>query len=109
VIATCPESPCRPPPGLSAGRRNRRLAGRTRWVIDIEAGGAVDGDPAADDVFVGPAVRHAGVEAAEDVEVVVEDGEAADGDGEVLREDFEPGPRSRPCGASRPRRRERPA
>jgi len=79
------------------------------WVVDVEAGGAVDGDPAADDLFVAPAVGDAGVKAAEDVEAVVEDCEAADGDGEVLREDFEPGPRSRPCGASRPRRRERPA
>jgi hypothetical protein len=31
------------------------------------------------------------VEAAEDVEVVVEDCEAADGDGEVLGEEFQPG------------------
>jgi len=62
-----------------------------RRVIDVEAGGAVDGDPAADDVFVAPAVGDAGVEAAEDVEVVVEDCEAADGNGEVLGEEFEPG------------------
>ena len=67
-------------PGLNRGR-----------VIDVEAGGAVDGDPAADDVFVAPAIGDVGVEAAEDVEVVVEDCEAADGDGEVLGEDFEPG------------------
>ena len=60
-------------------------------VVDVEVRWRIDGDPAADDVFVAPAVGHTGVEAAEDVEMVVKDGEAADGDGEVLSEDFEPG------------------
>jgi len=48
-------------------------------------------DPAANDVFDAPAVGHTGAEAAEDVKMVVEHGEAADGDGKVLGEEFEPG------------------
>lgn len=48
-------------------------------------------DPAANDVFVAPAVGHTWDEPAENVHVVVEDGEAADGDGKVLGEKFEPG------------------
>jgi hypothetical protein len=48
-----------------------------------------NGDSAANDFFVALAVRHAGVEAAENVQVVVEDGEAADRDGELLAEEFE--------------------
>jgi hypothetical protein len=47
-----------------------------RWVINVEAGRAVDGDPAADDLLVAPAGGDAGVESAEDVEVVIEDCEA---------------------------------
>jgi hypothetical protein len=50
-----------------------------------------NGDPAANVVLVAPAVGHTWDEPAENVHVVVEDGEAADGDGEVLRDDFEPG------------------
>jgi hypothetical protein len=58
-------------------------------VVDVEARRRIDGDPAADDIFVGPVVGDARVEPAEDVEMVVEGGEAADGNGELLGEDFQ--------------------
>jgi hypothetical protein len=47
-------------------------------------------DRDANDDFDAPAVGHTGAEAAEDVKMVVKHGEAADGDGEVLDEEFEP-------------------
>jgi hypothetical protein len=50
-----------------------------------------NGDPPAVNLVVAPAVRDARIEAVEEVEVVVEDREAADEDDELLGEKFEPG------------------
>jgi hypothetical protein len=60
-------------------------------VVGVEARRRMYGDPAANDVFVGPAIGDAWVESAENVEVVVEDGESADGNGELPGEGFESG------------------
>ena len=47
--------------------------------------GRKEASPAADDFFVGPACGEVGIEAHEDVQVVIHDRETADGDREDIR------------------------